>query len=166
MTEKKPGGGSAFDSLPHPMAQAVLAMTQALARSIPDVPDGWDPSNPDHLSLPQVLSEVGRERMAQDEKWGTQDHQDGTGNGLHFPVGRFLNYAALAQAGRAYLAQAQDGKVPVTWAAILLEEVGEALVEWDPARLRSELVQVAAVAVAWIQCLDRNTIPQADGGEE
>lgn len=41
--------------------------------------------------------------------------------------------------------------------AVLAEEFGEAareVVECDRAKLRTELVQVAAVAVAWIEALD------------
>jgi NTP pyrophosphatase (non-canonical NTP hydrolase) len=44
-----------------------------------------------------------------------------------------------------------------TYAAVLGEEFGEACQAWlqrDPAALREELVQVAAVAVAWIEELD------------
>ena len=37
-----------------------------------------------------------------------------------------------------------------------MEEVAEAFEEHDPARLRSELVQVAAVAVAWVEKIDRD----------
>ena len=61
---------------------------------------------------------------------------------------------------------------PIEWLAILGEEVGEALKEAlehhftghyppDPerlTRLRAELVQVAAVAVAMIESLDRNEL--------
>jgi len=47
-----------------------------------------------------------------------------------------------------------------TWATILIEEVGEACKEVNEAvsveRLREELIQVAAVAVAWIECIDRH----------
>ncbi|HVM69991.1 MAG TPA: hypothetical protein VM204_09195 [Gaiellaceae bacterium] len=44
-----------------------------------------------------------------------------------------------------------------TYAAVLTEEVGEACKAWlerDVAALREELVQTAAVAVAWIEELD------------
>jgi hypothetical protein len=41
------------------------------------------------------------------------------------------------------------------WDVILMEEVYEALAEKDPDRLRAELVQVAAVAVQWIDCINR-----------
>ena len=42
-----------------------------------------------------------------------------------------------------------------SWDAILLEEVFEALAESDPVRRRAELVQVAAVAAAEIEAIDR-----------
>jgi hypothetical protein len=41
-----------------------------------------------------------------------------------------------------------------SWLTILLEEVFEAAGEEDISRLRTELVQVAAVAVAWIEDID------------
>lgn len=40
---------------------------------------------------------------------------------------------------------------------MLLEEVAEAFAESDDARLRAELVQVAAVAQAWIESIDRRS---------
>ena len=42
-----------------------------------------------------------------------------------------------------------------TWRHILTEEVWEAFAEKDSARLRAELVQVAAAAVNWIEAIDR-----------
>ena len=50
------------------------------------------------------------------------------------------------------------------WSAILGEEFGEAcqaLLHNDKANLREELVQIAAVATAWIECLDRNATSQS-----
>lgn len=41
-----------------------------------------------------------------------------------------------------------------TWHAILHEEVAEAFAESDPALLRAELLQVAAVAIRWVDALD------------
>lgn len=82
--------------------------------------------------LAQVLSDVTQERCRQQVKWGDQSNHPG-----------------------------------FTWTAILGEEFGESCEaalncafpgahrEVDPAiELRRELVQVAAVAVAWIQALD------------
>ncbi|MBF8186936.1 NUDIX domain-containing protein [Nonomuraea sp. K274] len=42
----------------------------------------------------------------------------------------------------------------LTWRHILAEEVFEAFAESDPGSLRAELIQVAAVAVKWVQALD------------
>jgi hypothetical protein len=78
----------------------------------------------------EVDAEIRFERIRQDMKWGEQNHD---------------NYY---------------------WSAILGEEFGEACkcaLDFPNARkfgdnetrLREELVQVAAVAVAWIECIDR-----------
>lgn len=76
----------------------------------------------------RVLRDVADERARQDEKWGEQNHDD------------------------------------CCWATILGEEFGEACqaslhIRFGSATvelLRDELVQVAAVAVAWIECIDRS----------
>lgn len=76
----------------------------------------------------KILEEVEQERFEQDAKWGVQNHQ------------------------------------PFVWLAILGEEVGEvnkAVIEFNfgsqsLAEYRKELIQVAAVAVAMVECLDRN----------
>jgi hypothetical protein len=83
----------------------------------------------------EVLQEVAAERARQDAKWGVQHHKN--------PM----------------------------WVAILVEEVGEAAAlslsdEYgtslsDREKLRQELIQVAAVAVAFIECLDRNPLGTA-----
>ena len=78
----------------------------------------------------KVLGEVTRERLAQEEKWGQQNHAD------------------------------------FKWMAILGEEYGEACeaalkssIETASAsyriQLRTELLQVAAVAIAHIEAIDR-----------
>ena len=49
-----------------------------------------------------------------------------------------------------------DQVLPITKAAVLTEECGEvarAVLEQDTDQLRAELVQVAAVAVAWLESL-------------
>jgi 8-oxo-dGTP pyrophosphatase MutT (NUDIX family) len=95
-------------------------------------------------ALARVLSDVAAERIAQDARWGVQDLPDGTGaSGL----------AAADEAKRACREAAGDGTL--TWRHILSEEFLEALAESEPGPLRTELVQTAAVAVKWIQTLDR-----------
>lgn len=94
------------------------------------------------------LHSVYAERLAQDRKWGPgQSHPDGTGN----PVFKMQADIARDAADTA----ARDGNI--TWRHILREEFFEALAESDIDRLREELVQVAAVAVSWIEDLDRRT---------
>lgn len=79
-----------------------------------------------------VLQAVYVERRSQDQQWGQQDHDHGT------------------------------------WAMILGEEFGEACQATlsirfaddkplDKSDLRSELIQVAAVAVAWVEAIDRES---------
>lgn len=116
-----------------------------------------------------VLMAVMAERERQDAKWGEQNHPDGTGGWCVLDGGALLR-APLTGGDRRYEAEeaqadcdlaAREGRL--TWRHILLEEVYEALAEDDPARLRAELVQVAAVASAWVEAIDRR---QAGGSEE
>jgi NTP pyrophosphatase (non-canonical NTP hydrolase) len=77
----------------------------------------------------EPLQKVVEERARQDQKWGVQNH----GN--------------------------------LFWLAVLMEEVGElaqAIIQQsktDPADAEKELVQVAAVAVAWLECFERRKGP-------
>lgn len=93
----------------------------------------------------RVLSDVIAERQRQHARYGWQQHPDGTG-GLP---------AVLAR--EAAQRECDDLTVAglLTWRAILAEEVAEAFAEVDHDRLREELIQVAAVAVQWIEALDR-----------
>lgn len=99
-----------------------------------------------------VLAEVAVERARQDAKWGEQNHIDGTGPGL---VWAFTGPAAhVRETARAETDRlAAEGLV--TWQDILLEEVAEAFAEADEAKLRVELIQVAAVATQWVEAIDR-----------
>lgn len=103
-----------------------------------DRPDATHMVQIAHLS--RVQQEVARERVNQEVEWGQQNHD------------------------------------PFRWLAILTEEVGEVaeecceLITPSPElasqrrtalRMRAELIQVAAVAIAFIQSLDRNELNQA-----
>ena len=98
------------------------------------------------VTTDRVLSQVLAERIRQDIQWNEQNHPDGTGIS---PEQRKLADNAKAMCQQAFAEGRGD------WAHILVEEVREALAESDPAKLRAELVQVGAVAVAWIECIDR-----------
>lgn len=94
-----------------------------------------------------VLEEVSHERLRQDAKWGEQNHRNGTGG----MVARRVATKFRKECERAF--EAGRG----SWREILLEEVYEALAESTPEGLRSELIQVAAVAVAWVEKIDRDS---------
>lgn len=107
------------------------------------VADMWGP----RIGLAGVLDEVAAERARQDATFGEQNHPDGTGQ---YPETIDANVAKMV------CEQAAEGGY-LDWLHILREEVAEAFAETAPARLRAELVQVAAVAVAWVQAIDRRT---------
>ncbi len=98
----------------------------------------------------RALDDVTHERLRQHARFGEQD---------------------LPRAGDAVLAALLRGQLETCrkaiaalrpnepWDLVLLEETCEALLEDDPARLRAELVQVAAVACQWVEAIDR-----AEGG--
>ncbi|MGW4850188.1 hypothetical protein ACWEPZ_03005 [Streptomyces sp. NPDC004288] len=91
---------------------------------------------------------VDTEREAQLAKWGEQKHPDGTN----------LDNADWANHARSQCQRAAD-EGRVTWAHILQEEFTEALAETDLVKLRTELVQVAAVAAAWVRDIDTRPHP-------
>lgn len=107
----------------------------------------------DHTSV--VLGEVYGERARQDEKWGEQNHSDGTAANIPWPL--FVGDATAAARRAKQRADERAKTGTVTFRDILTEEVAEAYAESDPAKLRAELVQVAAVAVQWIEAIDRRT---------
>src|ERR1043165_159487 len=97
------------------------------------------------ITSPSVLDEVAAEGRAIDAKWGEQNHPDGTG---YWP--REFEVEAAREECKA---AAKYGYL--TWRHVLREEVAEAFAETDPAAIRAELIQVAAVAVAWVEAIDR-----------
>lgn len=93
-------------------------------------------------AIQHISEDVRDERWAQVKKWGEQHHPDGVP-------------ATLEEVSKAKNDCAEAGSA-VTWRRILDEEVAEAYYEIgaDQAKLRAELVQVAAVAAAWIEDID------------
>jgi hypothetical protein len=118
--------------------------------------------------------------LIQNEAWksihkhGEQGHlPDGTGpNTLPLETaGAETLHSGLLARGLAARATAdtkasshnEGGDGTVTWWQILREEVFEASAEDDPAALRTELIQVAAVALKWIAALDVRMLNKKDG---
>lgn len=95
----------------------------------------------------RVSIDVHNEQVKQLAKWGEQNHPDGTGG----ESWRHESDSARAACEQAFTAGAG------TWRHILDEEFAEACAEGDALKLRAELVQVAAVAMSWIEAIDRRT---------
>lgn len=113
-----------------------------------NVADGFGAhSSPEALRRHQtktVLKEVARERTRQVELWGVQSLPFGTNREL-------VGVAEVHKEWNATFAEAGT----ITWMNVLWEEVYEASAEVDSGALRAELVQIAAVAVAAIEDIDR-----------
>lgn len=97
-----------------------------------------------------VIDDVVAERAAQEAQWGEQNHPNGTG------ITGDRERADSARHTCDVMFRSGMG----TWRDILHEEVQEAFAEHDPAKLRDELIQVAAVAVAWVESMDRGVQPE------
>jgi hypothetical protein len=116
-----------------------------------------------------VLEEVLLERERQDAKWGEQNHLD-----LSPETPRWVAVAGVKHE-RAPDRAAEDMGIPTAntarervenlarrktlgYADIALEEFCEAVEQaalGDEVKLRTELIQTAAVLVAWVECIDR-----------
>ncbi len=101
----------------------------------------------DGARIDAIAGEIAAERRRQVARWGRQDHVS-VG-----PAGTEPFAPVVARWRAVNDARMESGAH--SWDAILLEEVFEALVEADPVRRRAELVQVAAVAAAEIEAIDR-----------
>lgn len=103
----------------------------------------------------QVLEEVFEERSRQVDRYGHNDDlADGSG-----PETRWLlpytsdSAQAVESALRADYEGFEDETGKPTWVHLLREELAEVFAEDDSDRLQEELVQVAALAVSWVESL-------------
>lgn len=95
-----------------------------------------------------AVQDVTRELEAQDKRWGRQEHEDGTGS----------DFWQRAADDAKLECEAARARGEMTYLHVLNEEVCEAFAESDQEKLRAELVQVAAVAVQWIESIDRRPV--------
>lgn len=121
-----------------------------------------------------VLAEVARERARQDEKWGEQNHPSGSpapdGVSVDFHVSAI--YEICSEIRAKFLCDTAAARGECTFAHIAIEELCEAVtaacdeastldvsyMDGPPeAKTRAELVQLAAVVVAWIEAIDRRS---------
>lgn len=100
----------------------------------------------EHNRRQGILAEIVREADAGNDKHGPFDYPDGTRAGGMRIHQRDMAKLACDRAAR-------EGAQTAT--KVLEEEVAEAFAEEDKVLLRAELVQVAAVALKWVEKLDR-----------
>ena len=91
----------------------------------------------------KLIGQVQMELNRQLGLWGEQNHLDGTGG-----------YDEVLEQARLDCRQALIYKC-LNWKHILAEEVAEVFNETSPENLKEELIQVIAVATAWIECIER-----------
>jgi hypothetical protein len=130
----------------HRIAESFAAITTAVT----DIYEGAALSKPEPRRL--ILDEISAERLRQTALWGDQ-------SGL--PDGTSEWNRSFAEYCRVECESAtKDGSL--TFTHILLEEFWEVLAETDPAKLRAELVQLAAVAVQWVEAIDSRSSDEPD----
>lgn len=96
--------------------------------------------------LHKVLGEVEQERLKQDQKWGAQNYQP--------PIWLIILGEEVGEANKAAL-EAHFSHVPQ------YPSFDESIKNY-----RKELIQVAAVAVAAVESLDRNELAKAQSEDE
>lgn len=104
------------------------------------------------LKVDPLLDDVRNERVAQLRKWGEQHHE------FRRPEEAALSHYRVQESNYKHVFERQTtnlGDNP-TWDVILLEEVYEALAEDDPKKRVAELIQVAAVALAIAEDIQRD----------
>lgn len=114
-------------------------------------------------SLQEVLAEIQAERARQDAKWGEQNHpsvdpvltaRPGGVDGCRLCA----EYEIPSESRAKHLCQAMFARGEGTWAHVAVEELAEAVSADCDEHRRRELVQLGAVVVAWIQCIDRRKV--------
>lgn len=126
-----------------------------------------------------VMVEVFDERARQDKKWGEQNHPDlrpgldkylGLAEDGVLDLVEVADYYGLPTAGEAKtLTDTTAAEGNGSWVAIATEELAEALEAFalgDELAGRTEVVQLAAVCVQWVQAIDRRRARRVCRGDD
>lgn len=116
-------------------------------------------------SMAEISDQVTDEMVAQLQKWGIQNHPSVTRAATLNSEEWYITGLSVEEAKKETDRAAKHGNL--CWPQILHEECAESMAECialvskpnDPetlARLRKELIQVAAVAMSWALSIDRN----------
>ena len=110
--------------------------------------------------MKRIFEEIKLERQKQNAKWGEQNHPclDETllkRNGSCTSE-RMCEHFEIPSENRAkFLCENSFKKGEGTYAHIAIEELSEAISSFDINNRRTELIQLTAVCVAWIEKIDR-----------
>lgn len=115
----------------------------------------------------KVLAEVGAHRLEQVARYG-ENHDLPYATGPQEPW-----LYPFSTGGATWVEQvfrrdyeASGGDADTTWMRLLREELSEVACEDNPANLRAELVQLAALAVSWIETIDHHAGSEVTGYHE
>jgi hypothetical protein len=109
---------------------------------------------PPPLYTETVYDKIKKERDHQDAKWGPQDHPSIKNGMISNFISSYYGILTEDEAKLACDAAFKDGHG--TWSHILIEELSEAIHAKTEEKRKEELIQVAAVAIAWIESIERN----------
>ena len=151
----------------YPIRHGVPAMDRCICGGVRHwhalAPNGCDDCDCEEFALdeswrapvePPVLSRAANPILA--ELQAERDRQDAKFPDQHLPNGTLDNQQQRDWESTArFIVDLNVSKGKLTWADVLREEYHEVMAEEDKAALRNELIQVAAVAVRWIEDLDR-----------
>lgn len=110
------------------------------------------------MSTERVLALVRAERLRQDERYGdvNDELENGTGPETRWLLPYTSDPAALIEAELRKDYEDFEGETGLpTWCHLIREEVAEVFQEEDPFLLAEELIQVAALAVSWVEQLQK-----------
>lgn len=101
----------------------------------------------------KIYDEIRGERIWQTDKWGEQNHDSVPDDRSALIRCQMVGLASELRAKLNCDDAVKDKRL--TWAHIAVEELAEAVSARNEDTRREELVQLAAVVVAWIDCIDR-----------
>ena len=111
------------------------------------------------MNIDRIFEEIRKERQRQDDKFGEQNHPMLGVSCDMFSDYKKKQFPTTAALKNALERSRERRKTDMFgWFDILLEEVCEAFTETEPEKQRKEMIQVAAVAVAIIEYLDRRMV--------
>lgn len=108
--------------------------------------------------MENIFIEIKKERESQDLKWGVQNHPILDVKLINRTPYRMCEEYEIPTESRAkYMLNVSANRGELTYMHILVEEVSEVACSMgNTEKIRNELIQVAAVAVAMIESIDRN----------